>query len=956
MNQIHTTNYHPSPPRESALDFLRGVSVLAMMIAHALFFFYTGGNIILTTLARTGNIISFTIFLCISGASTYYSYLVEPQAPPGQTGKVLKRMFYILLGYYLVAFVARADTLTTLAYPELGRKIVSILLFQDVPNFTEFLIPFMIFSMLVLLFRPIVRHIASSFWLTLFVSAGIYAIGYALYPVELAAPWQAIKALIAGDQALLYFPILQYAPVYLFGLMIGHFMQRHPAKETREKAAFLGSLALVVVILGGTFLSTQYSLPLLDPLKRWPPSVSFMAIGVATALILFVLYSYLSSFSRINAFWQTINYIGRDAFDLFVVHILLLFLYKYTLHYQTPNALIALTLFFILLSASILLSALNWKNSRTAFRKSAVTLSGKSKYRPKKRHFAAAAACLVLIFTNLNYRSDASTFGETVNLQELTGNMPPTQDYTQADVNTTAYVWQNIDYGWSKQITLVNNGILPLYEGNAVASVLNTSSLVTAHKLQTDLSDAIIYYYYDDRVVEVPFTLKDGQIELRIQERVYPSQWDNRYFLYYGSDLPFDHKEITTEGRIQAGYRVAMGSELAASFLGSINRVWHVKQTPTGVTPLPLVFSVTVTNPELLQNAVIEYRVGPTPKSGSLMSNSPIEKNVIIDAASLAPGEYYVYAVDKTSLKPLTRKLRFKVSEPVLVAWSLDFEGWDVPQNYLDAIADQTKRHHNFPLTHFFSPRIYLHSVVSPERAEYLTTWVSRRLSDYGEELALHLHMHKDLLEAVGVSSKDGPKWGHYTDGYDVQSTAYSYDEYKKVLEYSLKKFREANLPTPIGFRAGGWFVNEEILRALEDTGFLYDSSGREKKMWGGKLESPWDLAITTQPYFPSRQDQNKPGTPQFNLLEIPNNGGDSWAFSGAELKNRFLQNFNGTPVKAPVAVTFLSHPQWFLAADSRDGEKMEVVLNTTDQYLYEKDQGPVFYTTEKQIYTLWQP
>lgn len=391
--------------------------------------------------------------------------------------------------------------------------------------------------------------------------------------------------------------------------------------------------------------------------------------------------------------------------------------------------------------------------------------------------------------------------------------------------------------------------------------------------------------------------------------------------------------------------------------LGSVNRQWHLKSAPEGTRTEPFEFLVTFNGWGNGEKLEVFYKIKDNSISGKMTKTAPKKYKAEVDIESLSPGTYSIYAYSLIKNKrEESPEIVFYVSEPVCVSWTMDWEGWQVPELYLKSIESQFNDHKNIPITHFFSPRIYLDSVMEATQSAYLTDWVKRRADLYGDEIHLHMHMHLDLVQEAGLEPKLWPRWWLTTDepgeGYDVFTTAYSYEEFSRLLLWAKKQFEKNGLPGPIGYRAGGWFADSEILRALQDNGFKFDASGREKKIWDQEeFESPWDLTSTSQPYFPSLFDQNLAGDPHFGLLEIPNNGGDCFAYSAQELKQRFFDNFNSQPIPIKKAVTFLSHPQW----QKHDQLIIEEVLNTTDEYLYENDKGPVIYTTLGQVYQLWQ-
>jgi hypothetical protein len=303
------------------------------------------------------------------------------------------------------------------------------------------------------------------------------------------------------------------------------------------------------------------------------------------------------------------------------------------------------------------------------------------------------------------------------------------------------------------------------------------------------------------------------------------------------------------------------------------------------------------------------------------------------------------------TLEPST----FYLSQPLLVSWTIDWEGYDVADAYLRQLADVADQF-RLPMTHLFNPRIYTDAALSPDRSNFLTQYVIDRRDNHGEEIGLHLHMFPDLISAAGLNFKPEPAWGGgFSYGYDTLTTNYTYDELKTLFLYAKQVFAEKGLGEPKSYRAGGWFANMDTLRALSDTGFLIDSSARTAYTFGtNNADGYWNVSITQPPYFPSLQNQNSDHPPPtLNLLEIPNNGADDYAFSAEEMIARFRANYQGLPLVTPNQVTYLSHPQWF---NSQRENKMRQVFNETSRHLYENDSGPVMYSTLIGMYEYFQP
>ena len=352
----------------------------------------------------------------------------------------------------------------------------------------------------------------------------------------------------------------------------------------------------------------------------------------------------------------------------------------------------------------------------------------------------------------------------------------------------------------------------------------------------------------------------------------------------------------------------------------------------------------------------LTYTVNGTALDGGLKeTQDPGVYQAVIDTSKLKPAEYTLETTITVGEQTWQQESQtFYVSYPVYVAWTLDWEGYDVKQEYLNNIAELSEKHNHMPLTHFFNPRIYTSGALSAERQQYLTNWVITRQRENNDQIALHMHMYPDMVAASGVTPRENPiKWGNpRDDGYDIITMQYTHEELTQMFNWAQSLFDQKGLGSPSMFRAGGWFANEDTLQAVEAAGFVADSSGRTTYRFGtNNLEGPWTLSTTTQPYQLNINDQNDTNSPNMDIWEFPNNGGDSWAFTDAQMIERFYQNYNQTTITEKKLVTFLSHPEWFY----KDYPKMDKVLTETDSHLFSQDKGPVIYITLDEAYQIWQ-
>jgi uncharacterized membrane protein len=289
------------------------------------------------------------------------------------------------------------------------------------------------------------------------------------------------------------------------------------------------------------------------------------------------------------------------------------------------------------------------------------------------------------------------------------------------------------------------------------------------------------------------------------------------------------------------------------------------------------------------------------------------------------------------------------ISAPLIISWSFDWEGWDASDYALETI-DALSATYKIPFTHFVSPRTFLEGVLTPERRDQILAFLQKR-HDLGDELALHLHMHSDFVAYAGVAPRHTNHWGYRsTEGYDIPTTEYSEDELSRIFAAAKSMFENVGLPTPIGYRAGGWFADERVLSIVSRFGILYDASGRDRPATGAFRTVPWNLSQNTQPYIPSVENQNAPGISPLPLLEIPNNGHSTFESTSEEFINRVKSIYTSGYLPKPIMLSFVSHPQF---ADA-EFKKIPPVLEYLKTISATGDAGPAVFATEASIYHLW--
>jgi hypothetical protein len=409
----------------------------------------------------------------------------------------------------------------------------------------------------------------------------------------------------------------------------------------------------------------------------------------------------------------------------------------------------------------------------------------------------------------------------------------------------------------------------------------------------------------------------------------------------YGETLP----------AVSFGLLNKLGS--VTSVTAETNRLWYSKRIPEYAD---VTISVSAKNSFNL-NAYIDpetlriYADGAVIKpSSTAITASGI--TVRINAAQFSPGTHTVHAeLSRDGNTLSSAPVRIQITEPLLIAWTFDWEGWDVAPDVLDRINSFRSGQPDIVFTHFVNPRTFLDGVMSKGRRSEILAFL-RQSRSKNDEIALHLHMQYDLVRAAGVEPLNTQHWGLRSDeGYDVPATAYTPGEFRTILAYAKDVMADYGFSDIRGFRSGGWYISSEQLAVLPDIGFVYDSSGRDKPATGPFSRIPWALPPGVQPYRLDPADQNNrnyAGTSA--ILEIPDNTVATSELTADEIINRIRSVYAGGVLTQPKAIVVVTHPQFAATEFS----KIPGVLTMLRGITFARGAGPVQFVTTGDIYTIW--
>lgn len=258
----------------------------------------------------------------------------------------------------------------------------------------------------------------------------------------------------------------------------------------------------------------------------------------------------------------------------------------------------------------------------------------------------------------------------------------------------------------------------------------------------------------------------------------------------------------------------------------------------------------------------------------------------------------------------------------IKVIVSMDWEGTGLKEKNLLAIED-FKARWNIPIVHFYNPAYYTHPDISESE---IHDFVGRAFFKE-DEIGLHLHTPQHLLNRAGVKLRPSPCFSRLGDfnpmpfkGQEVMLLAYSKDEVKTLIQYSLGLLKSHGFHSIQSFRAGGWMADERVWESLCETGLSIESSAANTTFlkgssWEGDnlerySELLWEKKGASLYPFPLQ-------TFSGSLLEIPNNLGaiDYWNEENIyqtfnELISSHLSREGNVAVSEEVVLVINSHQE----------------------------------------------
>lgn len=177
----------------------------------------------------------------------------------------------------------------------------------------------------------------------------------------------------------------------------------------------------------------------------------------------------------------------------------------------------------------------------------------------------------------------------------------------------------------------------------------------------------------------------------------------------------------------------------------------------------------------------------------------------------------------------------------LIIHLTADWEGQDF-HSLKDFILLRKRIGKEIPITHFICPNYFLTDNKAAKKI--------RKVIFPQDEIGLHIHPLKELISHFNIPFRKEKNFYRPAEailptgfrdkipasvqrflnigvsGRGVPLSVYNPDEIKKIIRESLRLLKEnLEIENIKGFRAGGNMASDEVIKALENLGFYYDSS-----------------------------------------------------------------------------------------------------------------------------------
>ncbi|MDF2646309.1 MAG: hypothetical protein K0Q73_2114 [Paenibacillus sp.] len=291
--------------RDYSIDIFKGLLVIGMVYCHILQFFsnpmvFTGAQRVIDVV----NIVTFTGFVFSFGYVGQLAYYNKPFK--AVYGRMLSTALKTLIAFYISGTYYR---LFLDRKPLTWSTIKPILILQDIPGWSEFLISFSLIMLVgLVLFKPLTWLVERKFKLWVVVL---------LLLITTYLPYDKVTVnqlgLLIGTRKFASFPVVQYFPYYLIGMYAARY------KLGWSWRFFIGSLAASGIFI--TYVIAKQGLP-----ERFPPSIYWI---LSSAFLLYVYFLVAKVLVTILKYTSFLRVLGQNVLLYLLLSNIMIFTLKH---------------------------------------------------------------------------------------------------------------------------------------------------------------------------------------------------------------------------------------------------------------------------------------------------------------------------------------------------------------------------------------------------------------------------------------------------------------------------------------------------------------------------------------------------------------------------------------------------------------------------------------------------
>lgn len=227
-------------------------------------------------------------------------------------------------------------------------------------------------------------------------------------------------------------------------------------------------------------------------------------------------------------------------------------------------------------------------------------------------------------------------------------------------------------------------------------------------------------------------------------------------------------------------------------------------------------------------------------------------------------------------LQPIKALAEQPVSITVYI--TVDWEGWSLDAENLEAIQTFRAKYPHIPMLHLLNPVYYLRPRMN---ASEITQQIRSTLLPI-DTIGLHLHGWNSLVQHCSVPYKDRPSFAladetcRYGEcGYSVSlELAYSEADLTQLISCSADLLVQYGFEHPKHFRAGGWQFGPKLVTALHQNGFTWDSSRIDADIVAHSWGEQSAMVRMLKTLHPDASILDQPREILPSLMQYPNNAG----------------------------------------------------------------------------------